>query len=995
MAILTETVKIQQVKKSVKIKRVPRGLTTTKPRLSRHDQSTLTDIGAYVRGGMETLSTSKVRTLTLTGKNGLTTCFSAFFFQIVKAARLEAFKTTRLHKTERSRTVPSETSEDTSRGRPKNSAKPSRKGPELAIDAQLSRVAVLAILCAFLLWMARNGEPAGSHRECLAEHDAASYKRSLIDNVPVHFAFPYDTPPAQIPLMPSIPPTLPVSSPHHPLSPKNKPPTNAEKDEVRRFLATLHIPPTPLAPIPSDVLSRTRTHHFGPVDTHPRSGTNHQRIRAATDLQWAGFRRGHELIVRPGSVVSPQTVYTGRETRGNGQEVHHAVLLNARLLVHNTNTGEPGMRNGHAMVHFYTAPPADVAWDLETPYASADSVTNQLPSYSTAIHREVGRQRRAGKFKIDIARQVEKIYSPIPLTPFPRTMSSPRRPTAPIAKLLPARLPLRRSGADTPPEHFRYLTYPADVPPRTRPANALSTNLIEVDTGNRVLALPTKAHPRLNASPRPGTPGLPQRLHEGRPALVRSRSSDHAMEDVLPAPPAPALLAPVHPAHLVPRARAQGPDEIGMVRTSAFPQYPTSNARTEKFNAEALKRAIERKVGVADGIPCVSDVLRVARALNLKTGRVERVEGRQKEEAAAVESDGESLGSTDTWSISSDDEMSGVSSKENAAAPTVGNEHEEEDRGGESQEGEAGPESRAERSRAGKRQPFGTANRAPPSGPDDDASSRDHPHPTFTVPSFSPPRSFSPPPAPRLRTIPLPLVPTDETEPGDYFNIDHHRHDDNDPRSPLSDCRSTLLSPDGPLYTNAPLATNSGSLLSSISSSLPSLITFRSGPSAFHFVRQDDPKQKPAPQIKTVPDHGDLVLSQRSPAGHAVVDEPLLDFNISCVWEGIPSAVFEPNEMTLDLPRMRRIIAQHDAVLARRRRDQNTKVKAVVDRAVQAADYCAPYLDFDAMDRAEMVVIDTYQHVPTKRKTLQEVQERSDHVRPPANSIHNLSHQLI
>ncbi|KAJ6506226.1 hypothetical protein C8R47DRAFT_1209423 [Mycena vitilis] len=704
-----------------------------------------------------------------------------------------------------------------------------------------------------------------------------------------------------------------------------------------------------------------------------------------------GKSEDNPIVAHWGSVVSPQTVYTGREVRSNGQEVHHAVLLNARLLVHNPDSGEPGMQNGHAMVHFYTAPRADVAWELETPYASADSVSRQLQGYSAAIHQEVGRQRRAGKFTIDAERQIKEIYSPPPPTPFPRAMSSPRRPISPLAKLLPARLPLRRSGAETPPEHFRYLTYPARTPPRTRPANSLSTNYIEVDTGNRVLALPTSAHPHLDASPRPGTPGLPGRLHEGRPKLRRAHSSDDAMEDVIPAPPAPS--APSAPAEQlaapVPRPSALTKERINKVRTWMSSQQTPSNAQAEKLNAEALRRAIERRVGLSSGVPCVLQDLDNGCLLKIQGSSIEQ------EQAAAVESDGESLGSTDTWSVSSSDEddpMGGSSAKENAAVLAVDGGHDDNGHEGETQGGRTGPESRAERSRAGKRLPFGAANTGPGTGPQGDASRR---HPTFSStsvpfppPSFSPsPPSLSPPPAPRLRTIPLPSASASEAESGDYFSIDHHRddydhRDDRDPRSPSSGRRSTLLTPDRPLFTTEPLASaasSTSSLLSSLSTSIPSLISFRSGPSAFHFVLQDELKPQPAATTKNVSDRGELQLSQRSPAGHAIVDEPLLNFNISCVWDGIPSAVFEPTEMTLDLPRMRRIIARHDATIARRRQDQNTKVKAVIERAVQAYDYCAPYLDFDAMDRAEMVVIDTYQHVPTKRKTWQEVQERVDH----------------
>ncbi|KAJ7896541.1 hypothetical protein B0H13DRAFT_1885051, partial [Mycena leptocephala] len=125
---------------------------------------------------------------------------------------------------------------------------------------------------------------------------------------------------------------------------------------------------SPLTPLPAGILDRTRRGSFGPEDPHPREGTILSRVQALTDQLWVRHRRGEELAVRPGSVVSPQAMYTGRETRANGQETYHVVLMNARLLVHNPVTGEPGSINGHASVQLHAAPGNQRDWNLEVPY---------------------------------------------------------------------------------------------------------------------------------------------------------------------------------------------------------------------------------------------------------------------------------------------------------------------------------------------------------------------------------------------------------------------------------------------------------------------------------------------------------------------------------------------------------------------------------------------------------------------------------------------------
>ncbi|KAJ7812347.1 hypothetical protein B0H13DRAFT_1926167 [Mycena leptocephala] len=113
---------------------------------------------------------------------------------------------------------------------------------------------------------------------------------------------------------------------------------------------------SPLTPLPADVLDRTCKGTFGPEDPHLQEGTVFRRVQAATD----------------GSVVSPQTLYTGKDVRGNGQEVYHAIMLNARLLVHNPDT----------------APNSERVWNMEVPYVPDAQIGATLVKYGKGVHRE-------------------------------------------------------------------------------------------------------------------------------------------------------------------------------------------------------------------------------------------------------------------------------------------------------------------------------------------------------------------------------------------------------------------------------------------------------------------------------------------------------------------------------------------------------------------------------------------------------------------------------
>ncbi|KAJ7915938.1 hypothetical protein B0H13DRAFT_1871680 [Mycena leptocephala] len=112
----------------------------------------------------------------------------------------------------------------------------------------------------------------------------------------------------------------------------------------------------------------------------------HPTVQAATDDLWVKHRKGLPLAVQPGSVVSPQA---GKEVRGNGQEVFHAIMMNARLLMHNPDTGEPGAINGHAGIQFYVAPDNERAWNMEVPYVSDAQIGIELTKYGMGVRREI------------------------------------------------------------------------------------------------------------------------------------------------------------------------------------------------------------------------------------------------------------------------------------------------------------------------------------------------------------------------------------------------------------------------------------------------------------------------------------------------------------------------------------------------------------------------------------------------------------------------------
>ncbi|KAJ7937018.1 hypothetical protein B0H13DRAFT_1853082 [Mycena leptocephala] len=175
---------------------------------------------------------------------------------------------------------------------------------------------------------------------------------------------------------------------------------------------------SPLAPyLPASLTEIERI--FWPRRPSPREGSAFNRIRTLADQIWVKHRRGEEPVVRPGSLVSPQTIYTGRERRSNGQETYHAVLMNARLLIHNPVTGEPGAINGHASVQLHAVPDNKRDWVWKSPTSRTSKSGTPLQSMDRAFTKSV-----RGMAPVDIAASA---FPPVPETDEP-TGSFPQLP---------------------------------------------------------------------------------------------------------------------------------------------------------------------------------------------------------------------------------------------------------------------------------------------------------------------------------------------------------------------------------------------------------------------------------------------------------------------------------------------------------------------------------------------------------------------------------------
>ncbi|KAJ7277024.1 hypothetical protein C8J57DRAFT_1714176 [Mycena rebaudengoi] len=144
--------------------------------------------------------------------------------------------------------------------------------------------------------------------------------------------------------------------------------------------------PAPDKPRPpadkSQVLDRQRYGSYGLSDEVTIDAEHDDVLEYIADREWLAHLYDDKVHVRPGFLAAPQTFYLGKTVQKDGQETHQGVMLNARMLIHNSDTGAPGSQNGHAHFVFKAAPAhEDETWNLEVPYAPEATIRTILGHY--------------------------------------------------------------------------------------------------------------------------------------------------------------------------------------------------------------------------------------------------------------------------------------------------------------------------------------------------------------------------------------------------------------------------------------------------------------------------------------------------------------------------------------------------------------------------------------------------------------------------------------
>ncbi|KAJ6448602.1 hypothetical protein C8R47DRAFT_1230973 [Mycena vitilis] len=342
----------------------------------------------------------------------------------------------------------------------------------------------------------------------------------------------------------------------------------------RPLPSTLHVPPDPrpspsaasnvriCVPTPCRVLGRRRAGELGPVEYFPREPSAEKRMMAVAQGQTARYFQGLALTARPGMLSSPQTVYTGEEHRPGGQEIHHAVLLNVKMLIHDSRTGLPAERTGHAEVRLFATPDDSSRWNLEVPFPSDEDLAAALVRYEPLQRNEVSAHQQEGKYVLTMDRTLAKVDSRATdnqaPNPTPDAAVPWRRTILPIPKAALRRIAAAAAAAKaaeashtepsqyrdepmadvarngTGPEPMDTDAAPASgaagvskahtlrflLRPVTQPPEESTNGLVRLgnaaDGGDDVFAV--HAVPR-NGGPRYDTPHPPLRLYDSPPAL--------------------------------------------------------------------------------------------------------------------------------------------------------------------------------------------------------------------------------------------------------------------------------------------------------------------------------------------------------------------------------------------------------------------------------------------------------------------------------------------
>ncbi|KAJ7746658.1 hypothetical protein B0H16DRAFT_1889061 [Mycena metata] len=302
---------------------------------------------------------------------------------------------------------------------------------------------------------------------------------------------------------------------------------SAVQAEIQRTIARLE------AEQHQRTLTRNGQRRYGVLD-QPCEGSPSINVYSAARTQQKNHRAGRALHIRPGMAESVQTVYIGQENKASGQEVHRAVLLNARLLIHDPRTGAPGVRTGHMYAQLYANPTNDEEyWPLEVPCVSHQEVQ--------AVIRRRNHIRGGNEWKVKNVENspeepiwlthsiqaTEKIRQLMSGSPPPPGSTSPPRSVG-ITLRKPS-LPTIKEILEEPEGRGRknslvhYLTHPPHNPP---PCDTTSMTPIGTTRENGHVVLEIRADRGDMIAPaarkRPDTPRLPWILTSERPELAET-----------------------------------------------------------------------------------------------------------------------------------------------------------------------------------------------------------------------------------------------------------------------------------------------------------------------------------------------------------------------------------------------------------------------------------------------------------------------------------------
>ncbi|KAJ7718537.1 hypothetical protein B0H16DRAFT_1700651 [Mycena metata] len=302
---------------------------------------------------------------------------------------------------------------------------------------------------------------------------------------------------------------------------------SAVQAEIHRTIARLE------AEQHQRTLTRNGQRRYGVLD-QPCEGSPSSNVYSAARTQQKNQRAGRALHIRPGMAESVQTVYIGQENKPSGQEVHRAVLLNARLLIHDPRTGAPGVRTGH----MYANPTNEEEfWPLEVPCVSHQEVQrairgrNHVGGGNEWKVKNIENSPEEPIWLTHSIQATEKIRQLMTGSPSPPGTTSPpisvgitlRKPSLPTIKEVLGESDSRKNSL------VHYLTHPLHNPPPCDTSDMTPIGTTR-DEGHVVLEVRTDRGNAMApaARKRPDTPRPPWILSTERPTLAESKPAKEA-----------------------------------------------------------------------------------------------------------------------------------------------------------------------------------------------------------------------------------------------------------------------------------------------------------------------------------------------------------------------------------------------------------------------------------------------------------------------------------